>query len=318
MAAGVHSRRAVLGAGLGAVLLAGCGGDRRKRIAVIPKAVSHLFWVEVKKGADSAGKEFNVEILWNGAASETDYSRQMQIVDSMIAQRVDGIAIAASERQALVPVVDRAVAAGIPVSVFDSGLDSTNYVSFIATDNVEAGRLGARKLAELIGGKGKVGVVLHAPGSLSTMDREKGFNEVIGKEFPNIKIVGQQFGMSDRSKSRAAAENILTANPDLAGLFASSEPSSVGAALAIKGRELSGKVKLMAFDSSDGMVEDLRGGTISAMVVQDPQRMGYEAVHTLVMKLRGETPPKRLDLNAIVVSNQDLGDPNVKRLLNLK
>jgi ribose transport system substrate-binding protein len=297
--------------------LAACHGNRQKRIAVIPKATSHIFWLSVQKGAFDAGKEFGVEILWNGPPTETDYARQMQILDSMVAQRVDGIAIAAAERKALVAGVDRAVSAGIPITVFDSGLDSQNYLSYVATDNVEAGRIGARTLGEMLSGKGKVAIVMHAPGSASTMDREKGFTEVIEREFPGMKIVASQFGMSDRAKSRAAAENILTAHPDLNGIFASSEPSSVGAALALKGRGLADKISLVAFDSSDSMIDDLRTGAIDAMVVQDPHRMGFEAVKTLVDKLGGKTPPKRLDLNAIVVRAKDLNEPQVKRLLGM-
>jgi ribose transport system substrate-binding protein len=316
MEVGVPSRRAFLPAVAGFVL-AGCRGSRKKRIAVIPKATSHIFWLSVQKGAFAAGQEFNVEILWNGPPTETDYARQMQILDSMVAQRVDGIAIAAAERKALVSGVERAVAAGIPVTVFDSGLDSQNFLCYVATDNVEAGRQAARTLGEMLEGKGQVAIVMHAPGSASTMDREKGFTEVVEREFPGMKIVASQFGMSDRAKSRAAAENILTAHPDLDGMFASSEPSSVGAALALKARELTGKVTLVAFDSSDSMIEDLRAGAIDAMVVQDPHRMGYEAVKTLVDKLAGRNPPKRLDLNAIVVRARDLDEPQVKRLLNI-
>lgn len=316
MAAGVLTRRSFLATSACAGIV-GCNQNRRKRIAVIPKGVSHLFWVAVEKGAKQAGEEFQVDIIWNGPAAETEYARQIQILDSMVAQRVDAIAIAPTERKALVAPIDRAVAAGIPVTVFDSGLESTNYVSYVATDNIEAGRIGARKLAELIGGKGKVGIVMNAPGSASTMDREQGFTETIQKEFPNIRIVGQQYGMSDRARARAAAENILTANPDIDGLFASAEPSSTGAASAINARELTNKVTLVAFDSSDSMVQDLRLGVIDAMVVQDPQRMGYEAVKTLVDKLAGKTPPKRLDLNAITVEKKDLNEPQVKRLLNL-
>jgi ribose transport system substrate-binding protein len=301
-----------------AALAAACNRARKKRIAVIPKAVSHIFWIEVQKGAESAGKEFDVEILWNGAPSETDYSRQMQIVDSMVAQHVDGIALAPTERTALVTPLDRAVAAGIPVTVFDSGIDSTNYISYVATDNVEAGRMAARTLGELVQDRGSIGIVMHAPGSASTMDREKGFKEVMAREFPKIRIVGEQYGMANAARSRAAAENILAANPDISGLFASAEPASIGAALALKGRDLTEKVALVAFDSSESMVEDLKSGAIDAMVVQDPQRMGYEAVKTLVQKLRGESPPKRLDLNARVVTKKDLGEAEVKRLLNLR
>ena len=183
MAVGVHNRRHCFAA-LGGLVLAGCARKGRRRIAVIPKATSHMFWLTVQKGAFDAGREFNVEILWNGPASETDFSRQIQIVDSMVAQHVDGIAIAAAERTALVTSVERATAANIPVTVFDSGLDSTQYVSYVATDNVEAGRVGARALIELLGGKGKIGIVMHAPGSASTMDRERGFTEAMAAEGP--------------------------------------------------------------------------------------------------------------------------------------
>jgi len=313
----VLNRRA-LGAGtLASLALAGCGGNRRKRIAVIPKATSHLFWVSVKEGAETAGQEMDVDILWNGPAVETDYSRQIQILDSMVAQRVDGIAIAATERKALVSSVERAIDQGIPLTVFDSGLDTERYDSYVATNNVEAGRQGARALADLIGGKGTVGIIMHAPGSGSTLDREKGFREVITRDFPNIKIVGEQFGMSDPARSRAAAENILTAHPDIDGLFGSSEPSSVGAALAITSRGLKDKVSLVAFDSSEAMIGDLREGAIDAMVVQDPRKMGFEAVHTVVQKIRGEKPPKRIDLLAVVVRRADLSKPQTQRLLNI-
>lgn len=288
------------------LLTAGCNRSNEKRIAVIPKGTSHEFWMAVRDGAMKAGKDFKVEVLWNGPALETEYDRQIQILDSMTAQHVDGIAIAAAERKALVAPVERAIEQKIPVTVFDSGLDIDNYTSYVATDNLEGGRLAGRTLGKLLNGKGDVALIMHTPGSASTMDREKGFTEVITKEFPGIKIVATQYGLSDRSKARAAAENILTAHPNLDGIFASSEPSSVGAALAIKGRNLSGKVKLVTFDSSEGLIEDLKGGTINAMVVQDPQKMGYEAVKTLVDKLEGRTPPKRIDLNARVLTKADI------------
>jgi ribose transport system substrate-binding protein len=134
-------------------------------------------------------------------------------------------------------------------------------------------------------------------------------------EFPDIEIVARQFGMSDPSKARAATENILTGNPDLDGLFASAEPSSLGAALALKSMGRAGKTRFVAFDSSDTMIQDLRNGVIDAMVVQDPFKMGFEAVHTLVEKLNGQTPPKRIDLHARVIRKADLDNPEVRALL---
>jgi ribose transport system substrate-binding protein len=134
-------------------------------------------------------------------------------------------------------------------------------------------------------------------------------------EFPAIQVVARQFGMSVRSKAMAAAENILTAHPDIVGLFASSEPSAVGTALALKSRGLSGKVKFVGFDASEGMVKDLEGGTIDALVAQDPFLIGHEAVRTLVEKLGGKTPPKQIDLHARVIRSADLSRPDVHALL---
>lgn len=297
------------------LLLAACHGSKAKRIAVIPKGTSHVFWITVHAGAAAAGQKYGVEVLWNGPPMETEYDRQMQIVDSMIAQHVDGLAVAATERTVLNHSLDRAAELGIPVTVFDSGVDSTNYMTFLATDNYEAGRMGARALARLVVGKGTVAMIMHAPGSASTMERERGFEDVMKNEFPKIRVVARQFGMSDRAKAMDAAENILTAHPDLDGLFASSEPSSIGGALALKSRGLAGKVKFVAFDSSDSMIADLREGAIDAMVVQDPFRMGFEAVKTLVDKLHGTTPPKRIDLPARVIRKADLDLPDVHQLL---
>jgi ribose transport system substrate-binding protein len=308
----VHAKA---GAAAALLLLSSCHGGHQKTIAVIPKGTAHLFWISVRAGAMAAGKKLDVNVLWNGPAQETEYDRQIQIVDSMIARRVDGIAVAAAERKALVQSIDRAAAVGIPLTVFDSGVDTTNYLTFIATDNYEAGRLGARELAKLLNGKGDVAILMHTPGSQSTMDRESGFEDVMKKEYPGIHVVARQYGQSDRSKAMAATENILTAHPTLDGLFASSEPSSVGASLAIKSRGLGGKVKFVAFDSSEGMIEDLKAGVINAMVVQDPFKMGFEAVQSLVDKLNGKTPPKRIDLPAHVIEKQDLDKPEVKELL---
>ena len=311
----VLNRRAWVAAAL-LLALPACRGNRTKRIAVVPKATSHEFWVFVHTGAAAAGQKFGVEVLWNGPAQETEYDRQMQIVDSMIAQHVDGLAVAATERKALNRSLDRAAELGIPVTVFDSGVDSTNYLSFIATNNYQGGQMAARELARLVSSKGKVAMIMNAPGSLSTMDRERGFEDVIKSEFPKIEIVARQFSMSDRSKGMAAAENILTAHADLDGIFASSEPSSTGAALALKSRGLSSKVKCVGFDASDDLIDYLKGGTIQALVVQDPFRMGFEAVKTLVDKLNGITPPKQIDLPARVVTKDDLDKPEVRELLH--
>jgi len=307
--------RLLVALGLAALSLASCQQRTKKLIGVIPKATSHLFFVSVHAGVSAAEKEFGVEVVWNGPREETEYSRQIEIVDSMIARHVDALAISATDHAALVKPVQRAMAAGIPVTIFDSGLDVTGYVTFVATDNYAAGQTAARRLAALVNGKGKVAELMHKPGGMSTGDRERGFEEVIAKEFPAIQIVARQYGMADRAKSRDAAENILTAHPDLNGMFASAEANSIGAVQAIKARGLSGKIKLVTFDSSDMHIDALKDGTIDLMLVQDPYRIGYEAVHSLVMKLNGQTPPHEMELNVHEIRKADLGQPDVQALL---
>jgi ribose transport system substrate-binding protein len=212
--------------------------------------------------------------------------------------------------------LDRAARENIPVVIFDSGVDSSNYVSFVATNNYAAGQMAARKLAQLLDGKGTVGIVGNAPGSASTIDRESGFKDTLAKEFPNVKIAAEQYGMSDAAKGLAVTENILTAHPEVNGLFASAEPSSVGAAQALKSRGLAGKVKLVAFDSSEGLVADLSAGVIDALIAQDPFKIGYEGVKAVTEKLDGKSPAKNIDLSATVITKADLDKPEIKKLLH--
>jgi ribose transport system substrate-binding protein len=283
---------------------------------VIPKGTAHVFWQSVHAGAAAAGQEFHAEILWDGPPNETDYSRQLEIFDSMLNRHVDGVVVAAADKTILNASLDRAARENVPVVVFDSAVDSDNYVTFVATNNLEAGQMGARKLGQLLKGKGSVAMIENAPGSASTMDRERGFKDALTKEFPGIAIVAEQYSMSDRAKGMAATENILTAHPNLDGVFASSEPSSVGAAQALKSRGLAGKVRFVAFDSSEGLVEDLSGGTIDALVAQDPFKIGFEAVRAVAEKLDGKTPPKKMDLSAKVITKADLDQPEIKQLLH--
>lgn len=297
---------------------AACRSRGRKLVGVVPKATSHLFFVAVHAGVNQAAADTGVDTLWNGPNEETDHGRQIQIVDAMVAQHVDALAISATDERALAQPVERAIRAGIPVSVFDSGVNVEGYVTFVATDNFQAGCTAARRLAAVIGNRGKIGMVMHKPGGLSTVLREQGFEQTITKEFPNITIAARQFGMSDRAKARAAAENMLTAQPDLAGLFASSEASSFGAIQALSARGLNGKVKLITFDTSDLHVTALKSGTVDVMLVQDSYRIGYEAVRSLADKLHGRAPAHRIDLPVRIITRDDLGKPDVEALLSPK
>jgi ribose transport system substrate-binding protein len=284
-------------------------------IAVIPKGVSHFFWQSVKAGADAAGKELNVTIEWKGPAVETDYTGQINIVEDAINKRVDGIVLAPSHGKSLVPVVERAKREGIPVTIFDSGIETESYVSYVSTDNRQGGVVAAERLGEKLGGKGKVAIIGVKKGSVSTDEREDGFKETVAKKFPGIEVVQHLYGEADFSKSLNVATDILTAHPDLAGIFASNESAAVGAARAVKQKGLAGKVVLVGFDSGPNLIEALKDGTVDSLVLQDPYRMGYEGVKTIVAQLNKQTPERRIDTGVKLLTKENLDTPEMQRLI---
>jgi ribose transport system substrate-binding protein len=293
---------------------AGCQRDARRIVGVVPKGANHIFWQTVHAGAIKAAQEYGFEVEWNAPTLEIDSSRQIDIVESMVNRRLAGIVLAPVDKKALVAVVDRAAKAGVPVSIFDSGIDTANRVSYVATNNEEGGRMAARRMAGLLGCKGKVAVIGFMPGSASTMEREHGFQDEIRTKCPGINVVGLQFGMADRAKAMAVTENVLTAHPDLAGLFADNESSSAGAVQALKSRNAK-SVKFVAFDASEQLIADMKAGWIDSIVVQNPFKMGYESTRAIGMALKGETPPAQIDSGAALVTMQNLETAEMREFL---
>lgn len=291
--------------------------DKKLKIAVIPKGTTHQFWQTIKAGAEAAGAEpdVNAEILWNGPKSETEVKDQIDIVQSYASQGVDGIALAATNKESLSPVVDELQGKGIPVVTIDSGIEPDNSRSFIATDNVAAARLAAKSLGELLGGKGKVACLSFLKGAGTSDEREQGFLEGI-KEFPGITVLPVEYTDSDANKAREKMETLITQNSDLAGVFASNEPNVKGAASVLVDRKLVGKVKLVGFDASDAEIEYLKDGTVQSLVVQDPFKMGFESVKALAAIVRGKTAPeKRIDTGASVITKANMDTPENHKLL---
>lgn len=294
--------------------LAACRRERKRMIGVVPKGRAHLFWKSVQAGAVAAARETGVEINWNGPATETDYNGQLQIVEAMITRRVDAICLAPIDKKSMVSVVERAAREKIPVIIFDSGIDTETFVSQVTTDNYAAGRMAADRMGQITGGKAKAAIVAVQPGAASTMAREQGFEDRIKEKYPAIQIVDKRYGMADFAKSMAVAENMLTAHSDLAAMFASNESSTVGATQALKARQ--SKVRLVGFDWSPTLLEDLKNGVIDSLVVQHPFKMGYESVRAAVAKLNGETPIKINNLAPRLIVREDLGKPEVEAQLN--
>jgi ribose transport system substrate-binding protein len=232
----------------------------------------------------------------------------------MINRRLDGIVLAPVDRRALVGVVERAARLHIPVVIFDSDIDTDQRISYVATNNTEGGRMAARRLGEILGGRGKAGIIGFMPGSAATMEREEGFQDEMKKLYPRVEVLPVQFGNADRARAMALTENLLTANTDLAGLFADNESSTSGAVQALKARHAT-NIKFVAFDASDALIADMRAGLIDSLVVQNPFLMGYESTRMIALKLAGKTPPARIDSGARLVKRGDLDVPEVRALL---
>ena len=232
----------------------------------------------------------------------------------MINRRVDAIALAPIDKMALVRVVERAAEEKIPVIIFDSGIDTDRFVSQVATDNYRAGQMAAERMASILDGKGKVAIVAVQPGGASTMQREQGFEDSVQKNFPGIQIVDKRYGMADFAKSLDVALNMMTAHPEAAGMFASNESSTVGAAQAVKQR--SGRIKLVGFDWSPQLIDDLKSGVIDSLVVQHPFRMGEESVMAALAKLKGEPVTKINNIAPRLILKDDLDKPDVQSRIN--
>ena len=313
---------------LAIIALIGCGqsqpappakgevpAGKKKVIAVIPKGTAHVFWQSVHAGALKAGRQFGVEIAWNGPQTETMKDQEISIVQDFIVRRVDGIVLAPQDQNALVGPVESTAQAKIPCVIFDSGINTDKYLSFVATDNYQGGVAAAKEMGRLLNGKGTVIVTKVDPGSDSTIQREKGFEDTLAKEFPNIKIVASQYGYSDREKSRAVTEDMLSAHPDVDAVFGPNESSTFGALLALQARNLAGKKIFVGFDSSDELVKALRNQEIHALVLQNPFKMGYDGVKAIVDHLNGKEVPRRIDTGVYVVTPENMDEPGNKNLL---
>jgi ribose transport system substrate-binding protein len=300
--------------GLLFAVLSGCNREHKRIIAVIPKGNADLFWQSVHAGAVKAGRETGVDVLWNGPASEADFTVQIQIVDAMINRRVDAIALAPTDRQALVTVVERAASRNVPVVIFDSAIDTQHFVSQVATDNYKAGQLAGERMGKILDGKGKVVIVAVKPGAASTEAREKGFEDAIHQKFPGIQILDKRYGMAMVAQAMTVTENMLAAHPDLDGMFASNESSAIGAAQALRSR--AGKIKLVGFDWSPTLLDNLSSGLVDSLVIQDPFKMGYQTVMGAVKHLQGEAVTKIVDLEPRLIDRENLNNPDVQAQLH--
>lgn len=308
-------------------LAAACGGNKQETsskltIAVIPKGTSHMFWQSIHAGANRAGQELGVEVIWRGPLREDERDSQISEVEGFISRGVSGIALAPLDEVALVGPVSDAVARKIPVVIFDSGLRSDDYVSFVATDNVEGGRLGGERLVESMKGKGKVVLLRYAEGHDSTGKREEGFLRAM-KAHPEIQVISSnQYVGADVEGAYKKTESILSSYKkpdgtiDVDGIFTVNESSSFAAMRVLQDNRWVGKVHFVGFDASANLIKGLQDGVLDGIVLQDPVRMGYLAVKTLVAHIRGEKVEKRIDTGVHVATKENMDQAGMRELVH--
>lgn len=301
--------------------------ENKYRIAVIPKGTTHVFWKSIHAGAVKAERELreaglDVEVIWKGPLKEDDRESQIRVVEDFVTRGVSGIVLAPLDDAALRMPVKDAVSNGIPVVIIDSGLKSEDYTSFVATDNYIGGRKGGERLAEILGGKGKVIMLRYQEGSASTMNREQGFLDVLKEKYPDIEVVSSnQYGGATTESAYQASENLLaplrTPDGDLTidGIFCPNESTAFAMLRTLQDSGLAGKVKYVGFDSSERLVKGLREGEIHGLVLQDPINMGYLGVKTMVTHLKGQSVDKRIDTGSEVATPENMGEQRIKNLL---
>jgi ribose transport system substrate-binding protein len=303
-------------------VLGACGNDNKEATAggkmyipVISKGFQHQFWQAVKQGAEKAAKELDVEITFEGPETETQVDKQIEMLQAALDKKPAAIAFAALDSKAATPLLEKAKAANIPIVGFDSGVESDIPVTTAATDNIAAAGMAADKMAELIGGKGEVALIVHDQTSRTGIDRRDGFVKRVEEKYPDIKIVDIQYGGGDHLKSTDLAKAIIQAHPDLKGIFGANEGSAVGVLNAVTELKKDGKIVVIGYDSGKLQMDAIRSGIMAGSITQDPIGIGYWAVKAAVQAKKGETVPKSIDTGFHWYDKTNIDSAEIKTLL---
>jgi len=302
--------------------LTACGSDgsssgektEKPYIAIISKGFQHQFWQAVKQGAQQEAAKEGVRITFEGPAAETDIEDQVTMLTNALAKKPDAIGFAALDSQAAAPLLAQAKQKKIPVIAFDSGVDSDVPVTTAATDNLAAAAEAAKHLSELIGGQGKVGLIVHDQTSLTGKQRRDGFVDWMKQNAPGITLLPVQYGDGDQAKSADIAKSILRANPDLKGLYGSNEGSAIGA---VKGTEEAGVkgLTIVGFDSGQAQIDAINSGVEAGAITQNPVGIGEAVVKAAVSAIKDETLPKTIDTGFFWYDKTNIDDAKIKAVL---
>lgn len=294
------------------------GFSAGEKIAVIPKGTTHNFWKSVEKGARAAGEEFDAEIVWKGPLTEDDRAQQIAIVQQFTVDDADAIVLAPLDDTALRTPVRTAMARNKPVIIFDSSLKGEvgeDFVSFVATNNYLGGQIAGEELVRLLDGKGKVVLLRYSEGSASTTKREAGFLDVMAKH-PGIEVIqSNRYAGATISAAQDTAMNMLDRLREADGIFTSNETATQGMLLALRQTGLIRSKTLVGFDTSSFLLAALRRGDVKALVAQNPTKMGYLGVKTALDYLRGNDFEPLIDTGCVLVTKENLNDPEIQAVL---
>ena len=290
------------------------------RLAVVPKAVGFDFWEQVRIGAQCAANETEgapVEIQWDGVTTETNVSGQVDLLTNFTTQGVEGLVYAATDAKVLADVSQTALDQGLTVVNIDSGTDpQPSQVPVVATDNVAAAEDATEYLVDQLGEEGgEVAFIPFQPGTETNDTRTEGFKNVL-EENPQVELVAEQSSESDQNVALEVTENILTANPSLDAIYAANEPGVLGAAEAVRRAGKVGDIIIVGWDTAPDEVAAVEEGVVSALIAQNPFRMGYDGTNLAVDAIRGEGELEDIDTGATLVTQDNLDDPDVEAVLD--
>jgi ribose transport system substrate-binding protein len=289
--------------------------DEAPYIPIVSKGFQHQFWQAVKKGAEDKGAELNAKVNFIGPPSESDVAIQIEMLQAEYDKGPDAICFAALDSQAANPLLEKMAADGIPVIAFDSGVDSDIPITTAATDNVAAAAMAADKMAELIGGAGKVGVIIHDQTSRTGIDRGDGFINRMKEAYPDIEVLEPQYGGGDQLKSTDLAKAIITANPDIKGFFGANEGSAIGVVNAVNELDMAGKIVVIGYDSGKAQIDAIKSGLMAGAVQQNPIGIGAQCVRAAAMALQGMDVPPTIDTGFLWADAATIDSPEVQAVL---
>jgi len=309
----MFTRRTLIGLAAAAVLLGTTSltmAADKPYIALISKGFQHQFWQAVKQGAEQAGKDFDVNVTFEGPDGEGAVDRQLDMISTALSKHPSALGIAAIDSQATVPLLQQFKDAGIPVIAFDSGVASDIPITSASTDNLASAALAADKMAELIGGEGEIAIVSFDQTSQTGIERRDGFVAQIKAKYPKITIVDIEYGGGDHLQSAEITKAILQAHPNLKGIFGTNEGAAIGVAIGKK--EAKSNIVVVGYDSGADQIAAIKDGTIAGSITQNPVGIGYETVKAAVAAIKGEKVPAHIDTGFYWYDKTNLDDPKIR------